>query len=110
MATENINGLFDHLAVKTGAGDGIGKAISIKLATEGCNIALVDINQAKVTTVTQNLKSLFPAQTFHSFICDASSELAINQLVDSIKITCNTDSIQLLSIPKLLRFGCIIIV
>ena len=85
-----------HLAVVTGAGDGIGKAIAIKLAKEGCNIALVDINGKKVKSVESDLKSSYLSQTFHSFICDASSESDIQRLVQSVQTSFNTDSIQLL--------------
>ena len=88
--------LYGDLAVVTGAGDGIGKSIAIKLATEGCNIALVDINKEKVASVTSNLKSLFPSQKFESFVCDASNESDIKSLVNSIQTAFNTKSIQLL--------------
>ena len=88
--------LYGDLAVVTGAADGIGKSIAIKLATEGCNVALVDINGAKVKSVTSNLKSLFPSQKFESFICDASNESDIKSLVQSVKTAFNTKSIQLL--------------
>ncbi len=39
---KNIDG---RVAVVTGAGSGLGRAISLELAARGCDIALVDINQ-----------------------------------------------------------------
>ena len=91
--TVNIRG---DLAVITGAGDGIGKSIAMKLATEGCNIALVDINASKVKSVENDLKSLFPKQKFASFVCDASDESAIQSLVKSVQSSFNTKTIELL--------------
>ena len=35
----------NRVAVVTGAGGGIGKAVSLELARKGCHLALVDINR-----------------------------------------------------------------
>ena len=36
--------LKDKVAVVTGAGSGLGRAISVKLAAEGCRVAIADIS------------------------------------------------------------------
>ena len=43
--------LKDKFAIVTGAGRGIGKAIALALAGEGCNLALVSRTRKQVQTV-----------------------------------------------------------
>ena len=83
------------LAVITGGGDGIGKAIAVKLAQSDCHLALVDIRDT-VHDVAANLRSLFPSISVHSFVCDMTNEEAIKSLVDDIKSSFKTESIQML--------------
>eukprot|EP01084_Bolivina_argentea_P069675 126722_1 len=84
------------IAVITGAGDGIGKAIAIKFASEGCSLALIDINSVKINSVCNSLQSLFPTLTIKPFICDMSNEQKVYELVNSIQSTFNTNAIQIL--------------
>ena len=85
-----------QLAVITGAADGIGKAIAIKLGFEGCNLALVDIRKEKVDQVAESIQSLFPSITVHSFECDVTNLAAMQVLVEDIKAAFSTKCIQLL--------------
>jgi NAD(P)-dependent dehydrogenase (short-subunit alcohol dehydrogenase family) len=39
--------LKDKVALITGAGQGLGEAIATRLATEGCRVALTDVNAEK---------------------------------------------------------------
>merc|ERR1712228_27781 len=77
-------------------GDGIGKAIAIKLGFEGCNLALIDIRKQKVDAVAQSIQSLFPSITVHAFECDVTDLNAMQSLVEKIKTSFNTQCIQLL--------------
>lgn len=43
-------------AIITGAGQGIGEAAAYRLANDGFNIAVADINEETVTQVAQNLR------------------------------------------------------
>ena len=50
-----ING---KVALVTGAGQGIGRAIALRLARDGADIAIVDVNDAKITAVAEEVKKL----------------------------------------------------
>ena len=45
------------VAVVTGAGSGIGRALAIALAAEGCNLALADINSESLKETQRLLDS-----------------------------------------------------
>lgn len=49
--------LSSKLTIVTGAASGIGKAIAIKFAQEGADVAILDINQAKAGEVVAAIKS-----------------------------------------------------
>jgi len=50
-----MRGLTGKTAIVTGGGSGIGKAISTRLAEEGCKVAIFDINAAAASEVAQAL-------------------------------------------------------
>eukprot|EP01084_Bolivina_argentea_P282532 483633_1 len=85
-----------QLAVITGGADGIGKAIAIKLAMEGCNVAIIDINKNKLNETVTALKVLFPTIKIYGFECDMTDENAVKSLTYKIKSSFNTSTIQLL--------------
>ncbi|MCC1496513.1 SDR family oxidoreductase [Alcanivorax sp. 1008] len=47
----------DRVAVITGAGSGIGRALAVELGAAGCKLALSDINEAAVKQVAKELKA-----------------------------------------------------
>ncbi len=51
-----MKSLKDRVAVITGAGSGIGRALAIELSAAGCKLAISDINEAAVKQVAQQLK------------------------------------------------------
>lgn len=64
----NIDG---KVALITGAGQGIGRAIAHRLAKEGADIAIVDLNEAHAKAVAQEVKDLGRKATH--FCADVSS-------------------------------------
>ena len=49
--------LAGRTAIVTGAAQGIGEAVSLRLAREGCAVALVDINGARLETLLRKIES-----------------------------------------------------
>lgn len=51
-----MNTLANKVAIVTGAGSGIGKAIALKYAADGAKVVVSDINEAHGTAVTDEIK------------------------------------------------------
>lgn len=50
--------LTNKVAIVTGAGQGLGEAIAIRLAQEGCKVTVADINLPSVEIVAQRIKEI----------------------------------------------------
>ena len=64
----------DKLAVITGAGSGIGRALATALAREGARLALSDINEQ---ALAETAGLLVPGTDFRTYTLDVSSEQAV---------------------------------
>ncbi|MCL2366236.1 MAG: 3-oxoacyl-[acyl-carrier-protein] reductase [Oscillospiraceae bacterium] len=72
------------VALITGASRGIGKAIALKLASQGVNIAIIYAGNAeKADEVCQAVKKL--GVTAHTYKCDVSDFNAAKETVDCVK-------------------------
>lgn len=68
-------------AIITGAGQGIGEAAAYRLANDGFNIAVADINKEAVTKVAQNLRDQgFQAK---AYVLDVADRQAVFNLVEN---------------------------
>lgn len=74
--------LVNKVAIVTGAGRGIGKAIAIALAREGANIVAIDIDIQTVEEVAREIKSL--DRQALAIQVDVSDSKEVNRMVQSV--------------------------
>ncbi len=72
--------LDGKVAIITGAGDGIGRAIALTLAKAGADIIIADINAEKANMVSEEIKSL--GRQSLPIKCDVSDSNGVNQMVN----------------------------
>lgn len=77
-----MKNLEGKVAVVTGAGSGIGRAIACALAARGCVLALVDVNQSSLESVRTEITAAGVDASRH--IADVSSEAAMKALVEEV--------------------------
>lgn len=76
--------LAGRLALITGAGSGIGKAVCQVFAREGALLAAVDVNQESAHKTIDSLPKVAD-RTHHAFCADISSSGSINELMQNIQ-------------------------
>lgn len=69
--------LKDKVAIVTGAGSGMGEAISKLFASEGAKVVIADVNQEGIDRVTSEIKAA-GGEALGS-LCNVASQEAINQ-------------------------------
>ncbi len=76
-------------AIVTGASDGIGKQVAIKLADQGVSLALVARNKDKLETTKAEILASHPAAKVGIYPCDltqtANLKITINQIVSDFQ-------------------------
>lgn len=80
-------GLNNKVALITGAAQGIGRGIALRLAQEGVHIALVDLHQEKLNTVQQEIEAFGVKAT--TFIADISDPIQVSHAIDHAESTLN---------------------
>ena len=73
----NING---KVALVTGAGQEICRAITLRLANDGADIAIVDVNNAKMRTVAEEIRAIGRKST--AFKADVTNRNEVYAAVD----------------------------
>lgn len=72
--------LQGKVALVTGAGQGIGRAIALRLAKEGADIALVDLNEEKILAVARKIEAL--GRKTAIFTADISDQKQVYAAID----------------------------
>ena len=76
----NING---KVALVTGAGQEICRAITLRLANDGADIAIVDVNNAKMRTVAEEIRAIGRKST--AFKADVTNRNEVYAAVDHVE-------------------------
>jgi 3-oxoacyl-[acyl-carrier protein] reductase len=72
----------DKTIVITGAGRGIGRALAVRFATQGANVALLDLNAADLAAATQQCTELGVRAL--AYTVDVSREADISAALDAV--------------------------
>lgn len=102
------------VAVITGAGSGIGRALALALARKGCHLALSDINQEALKEtamlIEQNTKLVGSAIQIHTQVLDVSHEKAfldfkksVQQAFSQVDFVFNNAGVSLIQPAHLLK-------
>jgi sorbitol-6-phosphate 2-dehydrogenase len=73
--------LEGKIAIITGGAQGLGKAISLRLAEEGCSTVIADINETGIQETEKEIKGKFGQETL-GIVTDVTKEEDVAQLID----------------------------
>lgn len=68
-------------AIVTGGAQGLGEAISLRLAKEGCKVVIADINQQGIQETEKRIKEKFGTETL-GIVADITQEDDVSNLID----------------------------
>ncbi|KAM5145435.1 LOW QUALITY PROTEIN: (3R)-3-hydroxyacyl-CoA dehydrogenase [Mantella aurantiaca] len=77
--------LKSTLALVTGGGSGIGRAVCQRLSREGASVAVVDLNVTSANDTLQTLSCDFPGQEHAAFAADISQAVSVATLMEQIE-------------------------
>ena len=84
------------LAVVTGGGTGMGRALVIQLATEGCSVATCDLNPDTMATTVKLAEEAAPAGTkVTAHICNVADAAEVARFRDEVVAQHATDHVNL---------------
>lgn len=74
--------LKEKVAIVTGAGQGIGEGIALKLAQEGANVVIAELNPETAKSVADKVKAL--GRQAMAIETDVTSSASVNQMVQQV--------------------------
>lgn len=80
--SKTVNGFSDKVAVVTGAGSGIGRALAVSLAGRGADLALSDVNEAGLAQTVDRAKAL--GAQVRADVLDVSSRDAVSGYAEAV--------------------------
>lgn len=78
---DNLQLLAGKTAIVTGGAQGLGEAISLRLAKEGCQVVIADINQEGIKATEARIQEMYGVKTL-GLVTDITQEAQIVELVD----------------------------
>ena len=73
----------NQVAVISGGADGLGKGIAARIASEGCNVVLFDINEKLLQQTVSDFKKM--GYTAEGVVVDIASENSVKQGIDQVE-------------------------
>ena len=73
--------LKDKTAIVTGGAQGLGEAISLRLASEGCHVVVADIKEDGIKSTVEKIRTNFSQKTL-GVVTDVTDESAVASLID----------------------------
>ncbi len=74
-----MNSLSEHVAVVTGAGQGVGRAIAKALAAQGCKVAVNDVSEERASRVVAEIAAA--GGTAQAAVADISQRDAVERMM-----------------------------
>ena len=73
------------IAIVTGAGQGIGRAIATKLAAEGASVAVTDVNEATAKDTAETIAGGEPAGRALAIRTDVTSRESVTAMIEQVR-------------------------